>query len=63
MGTKKDRRNTGRILFPVQREAMVSPSAVSNALVRLERSRSSIADTTRHASTLDKIGAPRYLTV
>jgi hypothetical protein len=32
----KDRRKTGKMLFPLHRKATVSPSVASNVLVRLE---------------------------
>jgi DNA-binding MarR family transcriptional regulator len=36
LGTAKDRRKTGRMLFPLQRKLTISPSAASKVLVRLE---------------------------
>ena len=36
LGTTKDRRKIGKMLFPLHRKATVSPSAASKVLVRLE---------------------------
>jgi hypothetical protein len=36
LGTTKDRRKIGEMLFPLHRKATVSPSVASNVLVRLE---------------------------
>src|SRR6478609_9259230 len=36
LGTTKDKRKTGRMLFPLHRKLTISPSATSTVLVRLE---------------------------
>lgn len=36
LGTTKDKRKIGKMLFPLHRKATISPSAASKVLVRLE---------------------------